>query len=64
MPLAGLQRADADHLACDFLALLIVDRNHHAVLALLAAPGMMNGPLDAHRGNRLRLRLRVDGVEA
>jgi hypothetical protein len=64
VPLAGLQRADADHLTCDLLALLIGDRNHHAIFALLAAPGMMNGSLDAHRRNRLSLRLRVDGVEA
>jgi len=64
MPLAGLQRADADHLTCNLLALLVGDRNHHAVFALLAAPGVMNGSLDTHRRNRLRLRLRVDGIEA
>jgi hypothetical protein len=64
VPLAGLQRADTDHLTRDLLALLVGDRNDHAILALLAAPGMMNGPLDAHRRNRLSLRLRVDGVES
>jgi hypothetical protein len=64
VPLTGLQRPDTDHLTRDLLALLVGDRNDNAVLALLAAPGMMNGPLDAHGRNRLSLRLRIDGVEA
>ena len=64
MALAGLQRADANDLARDFLALLVRDCDNYAVFALLAAPGMMNRSIDAHRRNRLRLRLGVDGVEA
>src|SRR5258708_3211100 len=64
VPFTGLQRADADHLTRDLLALLVGDRNDHAILALLVAPGVMYGPLDAHRRNRLSLRLGIDGVEA
>src|ERR1700731_1962259 len=64
MALAWLQGADTDHLARDLLTALVGDRDHHAVLALLAARGMMNGPLDAHRRNRLNLRLGIGGVEA
>jgi len=64
VPLAGLQRADTDHLARNLLALLVGDRDHHTVLALLAAPGMMNGSLDAHRRDGLSLRLGIHGVEA
>ena len=64
VPFTGLQRADADDLTRNLLALLVGDRNDHAILALLVAPGVMYGPLDAHRGNRLSLRLGVDGVEA
>jgi hypothetical protein len=66
VPFTGLQRADADDLTRNLLALLVGDRNDHAILALLVAPGVMYGPLDAHRGNRLSLRLGVGvgGVEA
>ena len=35
--LAGLQRADADHLARNFLAALVGDGDHHAVFAALIA---------------------------
>lgn len=63
MPLTGLQCTDTDHLTRDLLALLVGDCNDHAIFALLVAPGVMNGPLDAHRGDRLGLRLRIDGAE-
>ena len=33
VPFAGLQSTDADHLARDLLALLVGDRDHHAILA-------------------------------
>src|SRR5271167_473606 len=64
MLLAGLQRADADHIAGDFLALLVADGHHDAVFALLALPGMVDRAFDAHRRLRLGLRFGVDGVEA
>ncbi|HEY6619957.1 MAG TPA: hypothetical protein VIY68_10450 [Steroidobacteraceae bacterium] len=64
MPLPGLKRADTDDLARNFLALFVGNRDHHAVLALLAARGVMNGPLDAHCGHCLSGRLGIDGVEA
>jgi len=64
VPLTGLQCTDTDHLTRDLLALLVGDCNDDAIFALLVAAGVMNGPLDAHRGDRLGLRLRIDGVEA
>src|ERR1700674_425891 len=65
MALAGLQGADTDYLTRDLFTPLVGDRDHHAILALLAARRMMNGPLDAHRRKRLNLWLRIGGgVEA
>jgi hypothetical protein len=64
VPLAGLQRAHADHLAREFLAAFIGDGNHDAVFALLAARGMMDRPVDAHGGHGLGGRFRIDGIEA
>jgi len=64
MALAWLQGADTDHLTRDLFTPLVGDRDHHAILALLAARRMMNGPLDAHRRKRLNFRLRIGGVEA
>jgi GTP cyclohydrolase I len=45
----GIEGADTDPLTRDLFAPLVGDRDHHAILALLAARGMVNGPLDAHR---------------
>jgi hypothetical protein len=64
MPLAGLQRTDADHMARKLLALLVGDRHDHAIFALFTALRVMNRTLDTHRGNRLRARFRIDGIEA
>src|SRR5271167_4443388 len=63
MPLARLQRAYADDITGDFLALLVGDRHHNAVFALLAVAGVMNRTLDSHRRKRLGLRLRIDRIE-
>src|ERR1700722_3937240 len=62
--LTRLQRAHTDNLARDLFTPFIGNRDHHAVFALLASRGVMNRPLDAHRGDCLRGRLRVDGIEA
>src|ERR1700691_4120405 len=58
MALARRERSDADHVPRDLLALLIGDRDHHAVLALAAA-WMRNGPFEAHRRVSRGLRLGV-----
>src|SRR6185437_7974684 len=63
VPLAGLQCPDADHLAGDFFALLVGDRDDHAIFAAFVALRMADRALDAHRRQPFRLLLRIAGVE-
>ena len=62
--LAGLQRADANDLASDFLASVVSNRNHDGILPCLTRIGMTNRAFDPQRRERRRSARRRTRIEA